>query len=81
MDPAQPICSAVSASVSGRSSTPPIDPTIVTSRPSSTQAMPSASTTRQCQRDQGSRSRRAGMSLVVRIARTISARGRIQTPR
>ena len=43
--------------------TPPSEPTMVTSSPSSTQAMPSATTTRQCQRDQGRRSRRAGMSV------------------
>src|SRR4051812_4399847 len=36
---------------------------MVTSRPSSTQATPNASTTRQCQRDQGKRSSRAGMLL------------------
>ena len=35
----------------------------MTSRPSSIQATPSAITTRQCQRDHGRRSRRAGMSL------------------
>ena len=51
--------------MSGRSSTLPIEPTMVTSSPSSTQATPSASTMRQCQRDQGSRSSRAGMSLWV----------------
>ena len=44
-------------------STPPRDPTRATSRPSRTQAMPSASTTRVCQRDQGRRSSRAGMSV------------------
>ena len=62
-EPARPTCVAVSASVSPRSSTPPMEPTSVTSRPSSTQAMPSAITTRQCQRDHGRRSRRAGMSV------------------
>src|SRR5581483_1008055 len=48
-------------SVSGRSSTGLSEPTIVTSSPSSIQVMPRAITTRQCQRDQGRESRRAGM--------------------
>lgn len=62
-EPDSPISPAVSPSVSGRSSTAPMEPTSVTSSPSSTQATPSAITTRQCQRDQGRRSRRAGMSV------------------
>jgi hypothetical protein len=49
-------------SVSGRMSTGPIAPTSVTSRPSSIHVMPSAMTTRQCHRDQGSRSSRVGTS-------------------
>src|SRR6185436_9177275 len=62
-EPAQPTLDALKPSVSLRSSTLPIEPTIVTSRPSSTQATPSAITMRQCQRDQGRRSSRAGMLL------------------
>ena len=46
-----------------------LEPTKVTSRPSSTQATPSASTTRQCQRDHGRRSRRAGMSVATKLMR------------
>jgi hypothetical protein len=62
-EPDHPICPAVSPSASGRSSTPPMEPTRVTSSPSRIQATPSAITTRQCQRDHGRRSSRAGMSL------------------
>ena len=46
------------------SSTGPIEPTSVTSSPSSIQVMPSAITTRQCHGDHGSRSSRAGTSEV-----------------
>src|SRR5437588_305239 len=45
-------------------------PTSVTSSPSMTQVMPSATTTSQCQRLQGSRSSRAGMS--VRNGRSVA---------
>jgi hypothetical protein len=48
-----------------------IAPTIVTSRPSSTQTVPSPMTILQWKRDQGSRSSRAGM--FVRIVRYASA--------
>src|ERR1700682_4721026 len=54
----QPISLAVRPSVSG-----PTEPTTVTSRPSSSQLTPSAITTRQCQRDQGRASSRAGIAL------------------
>src|SRR5688572_31409242 len=43
----------------------PSDPTTVTSSPSSSHVTPSAITTRQCQRDQGSASRRAGIVVVT----------------
>ncbi len=62
-DPDQPTWAAVSPNVSGRSRMLPKEPTRVTSRPSSIQAMPRASTTRQCQADHGKRSNRAGMSV------------------
>src|SRR4051794_6743877 len=64
-EPAQPTWVAVSASVSPRWSTAPSAPTTVTSSPSRSQVMPSAMTTRQCQRDQGRASSRAG--IVVRM--------------
>src|SRR5947207_9673298 len=60
---AQPISPAERPSVSGRESVGPSAPTTVTSSPSSSQLTPSAITTRQCQPDQGSRSRRAGMEV------------------
>src|SRR5687767_849352 len=62
-EPAQPIAEAESPSVSGRCSAAPSEPTSVTSSPSSSQVTPSATTTRQCQADQGSASMRAGMVL------------------
>src|ERR1041385_1369905 len=61
--PPQPISPPVRPSVSGRSSTGPSEPTTVTSRPSSSQLTPRAITTGQCHGDQGSRSRRPGMSV------------------
>ena len=45
--------------------TPPIAPTSVTSRPSMIQVIPRAITTFQCHRPQGSRSIRAGMSVLI----------------
>lgn len=42
---------------------PAMLPTMVTSSPSRIQTVPRPMTIRQCQRDQGSRSRRAGMSV------------------
>ena len=42
-----------------------IDPTIVTSSPSRIQTVPSPTTTRQWKRDQGSRSRRAGIRVRI----------------
>src|SRR4051794_36540662 len=51
-----------------------MEPTIVTSSPSSTQATPSAMTTRQCQGDHGSRSSRAGIVLYV-LTETLSPNG------
>ena len=66
-DPDQPTCEALSPRVSGRSRMLPSDPTSVTSRPSRIHATPSAITTRQCHRDHGSRSSRAGMSVVVPV--------------
>src|SRR6185312_5184888 len=67
---AQPISPAVSPRVSGRCNAGPSEPTTVTSRPSSSQLTPSAMTTRQCQPDQGRRSRRAGMSLRISLIRS-----------
>src|SRR5258708_21576976 len=55
----------MSPKVSGRSSAPPTAPASVTSRPSSTQVIPSEITTSQCQRLHGNRSRRAGMLLSI----------------
>ena len=48
-----------------------IEPTIVTSRPSRIQTVPSPITTSQCQRAHGSRSSRAGMSVVMRPVSTL----------
>src|SRR5579875_287865 len=45
-------------------------PTMLTSRPSRTQVMPSETTTIQCQRVQGSRSSRAGMLVSTTSFRT-----------
>lgn len=42
-----------------------IDPTMVTSSPSRIQTVPRPITINQCQRTQGSRSRRAGMFVVI----------------
>ncbi len=42
-----------------------IDPTMVTSSPSRIHTVPRPITIIQCQRDHGSRSRRAGMSVVI----------------
>ncbi len=58
---------AESPSVSLRCNAGPSEPTTVTSSPSRSQLTPSAITTRQCQPDQGRRSRRAGMSLRTRV--------------
>src|SRR5215469_10682603 len=49
----------------GCDSWPEMLPTIVTSRPSSIQTVPSPITIIQCHRDQGSRSRRAGTLVVT----------------
>src|SRR5262245_56955745 len=62
-EPERPTSRADSPSTSGRCSAAPSEPTTVTSSPSSSQVTPSASTTRQCQRDHGSASRRAGIVL------------------
>src|SRR4051794_9526312 len=51
-----------------------IEPTIVTSKPSRIHVIPSAMTTSQCHRLQGSRSSRRGMSV-----RTVSPRGSSRT--
>ena len=48
-----------------------MEPTIVTSRPSRIQTVPSPITTSQCQRAHGSRSSRAGMSVVMRPVSTL----------
>ena len=61
----EPMSVAERPSVSSRCRTAPSEPTSVTSSPSSIQLTPSASTTRQCQRDHGSASRRAGRSLRI----------------
>src|SRR5678816_114744 len=57
-----------------------MEPTIVTSSPSSTQATPSAITTRQCQGDHGSRSSRAGTVLYVTTESTIAEQARRASP-
>ena len=44
---------------------PAIEPTIVTSRPSRIQTVPSPTTIRQCHLDRGSRSSRAGMFVSI----------------
>jgi hypothetical protein len=63
-EPAAPTWAAVSPSPAPSSvSRGPIAPMIVTARPSRIQTVPSPITTIQCQRDHGSRSIRAGMSV------------------
>ena len=52
-----------------------IEPTMVTSRPSRIQTVPRPMTTSQCQRAQGSRSSRAGMSVVMRPVSTLMPAG------
>src|SRR5262245_8151320 len=52
----------------------PIEPTIVTSRPSRIQTNPSAPTTSQCQCDQGSRSSRLGTFVSMVVALTLVQR-------
>jgi hypothetical protein len=56
--------------LSGSTSWPPIEPTIVTARPSRIQTVPSPMMTIQCHFDHGRRSIRAGMavSMVRRVA-------------
>ncbi len=49
-----------------------IEPTIVTSSPSRIHTVPSPITTSQCHRAHGSRSSRAGMSVVMRPVSTVS---------
>ena len=69
-EPAAPTWEALSSSPLPCSvSRPPIAPTMVTARPSSTQTVPRPMTTIQCQRDHGKRSMRAGMavSIVLRV--------------
>src|SRR4051794_25385326 len=61
-EPAAPTCDAVSSRPAPFSvSRPPIAPTIVTASPSRIQTVPRPVMIIQCQRDQGSRSRRAGI--------------------
>src|SRR5882672_7034815 len=55
--------------VEGSVNTVAMDPTRVTSSPSSAQVIPSATTTRRCHGDQGSRSSRPGMSVSVQVPR------------
>ena len=64
----KPIWPSSKWSVFGLLRTDPIAPTSVASRPSMIQVMPRAITTRQCQAPQGSRSIRAGMSVVIDAA-------------
>src|SRR5215469_15355201 len=65
MLPVQPTCSGVSARPAALVSTPESAPTSVTSRPSRIQVTPSALTTSQWKRRQGSASSRAGTSVVT----------------
>jgi hypothetical protein len=55
----------MSSPLPGAESWPEMLPTIVTSRPSSIQTVPSPITIIQCHRDQGKRSRRAGTFVVT----------------
>ena len=57
----------------------PIDPTIVTSRPSRIQVIPSATSTSIWKRLNGSRSSRAGMSVVI-AAPCVLASKRLPSP-
>ena len=59
-----------SPSVSFDVSAPAIEPTSVTSSPSRIQVIPSATITIQCHRLHGSRSSRAGMSVLTVLARS-----------
>ena len=56
--------------VLGSASASDIEPTMVTSSPSRIHTVPRPSTTNQCQRLQGSRSSRAGISVVIRPVST-----------
>src|SRR5215210_401054 len=71
MAPANPTSKLLSPSpVVGSASASDIDPTMVTSRPSRIHTVPRPITTSQCQRLQGDRSSRAGMSVVIRPVST-----------
>src|SRR5215472_13314829 len=65
MLPVQPVSIGVSAKPAAVVSTPESAPTSVTSRPSRIQVTPSATTTSQWNRRQGSASSRAGISVVT----------------
>lgn len=65
-EPAAPTSAGLSISpLPGSVSRPPTAPTIVTASPSRIHTVPSPSSTRQCHGDHGSRSMRAGMSVVI----------------
>src|SRR5690606_14818458 len=81
-DAARPTCASVIARpLPGSVMRDPIAPTIVTSRPSRIHTLPRPARISQCQRAQGRRARRAGMSVVTLLITHAPDRGSVTQSR